>query len=277
MQKISTIISVLLLATVAANGAINTQVVTEDLQETKEAPKNNNNQYNGQTTRTITPLQNSGSVGNYNSQCNTDWGYNRCTDILDLGSHFVFNLKHECIPKYIEHSKEFKDTERGVYVLLGFSNVQSTSFNAWFLIVCGEGNFVVTGTGVTDADSDTYDTITSLYETAEMVLDAASGANPGAAFLESFWEAVNAEDYRFEDHDGDGVWNVHDEDYKGAMSSNEPEWFTKQFREDSGDEESDGNETADDESGNDNNNSSEENQNSLHDGDGCPEDEWILC
>ena len=132
MRKITTIISVLLMATVAASGAISTHVSTMDLLNTKDAPMNNE-KTNTVPPRTMLQSPNPSSLGNQPSQCHTDWGYNRCTDILDLGGIMRFDLSKECVPPHIEHVKEMEVFSRGEFFVLSIED-SSSSFSIWILI-----------------------------------------------------------------------------------------------------------------------------------------------
>ena len=317
MRKISTIISVLLMATVAASGAISTQVATVGLEGTQEAPKNNGNtkgiigpppkssnsgtqgiigpppvSSGGGVQGTIGPSP-SGSSGNQSSQCYTDWGYNRCTDILDLGGMLRFDLSRECVPPYLEHAIELEGFARGEYIILSIEGTAS-SYMAWIIIICGEGNFVYTGTGMTDVDMSANDGLV-MISFAKDVVDVTKGVSPATSVLTSFLEAVVAEDHRFDDHDGDGIQNYEDADYDGPMSSGDniivkslrdlaSDWLddnrlvwdeeTKEWVQTGPEDTEDEDEDEDDEDGDE---EGEDDDPSLTDDPGCPEDSPAFC
>lgn len=294
MRKISTIISVLLMATVAASGAISTQVATVGLEDTQEAPKNNGNT-NTVPQRTISPLPNAGSPGNQNSQCHTDWGYNRCTDILDLGGILRFDLSRECVSPYMEHAKELQIFARGEYYVLTIED-SSSSFSIWIMIICGEGDFVIIGTGMSHGDFS-VETAVTLTSFAKDIVDVVDGASPHEAVIGAFIDAITSDDYRFEDHDGDGIQNYEDDDYEGLMASNENailkelrDWAsgwldnhrlvwdeeTKEWVQTGPEDTEDEDEDEDDEDG-DEDDEGEEDDPSLTDDPGCPEDSPAFC
>jgi hypothetical protein len=227
-------------------------------------------------TPTNTPAKNPGmglwtpGSTTLSSNCATSWNYDRCTDILDLGSIFVFNLSVECVEPHLEHASELEGVVRGEHLAMA----QTSASLIWFLLVCGEGDYVVVGIGMTDADF--YEDVTFVYDTAMDVYDVAKGANPAGAILGAVYDAATAEDYRFGDHDNDGVWNVNDPDYTGPMSSADnvfTRWWTQAASDwlDDHPAESDDDDDDDDDDNNDDEEDDEETT-SLHDGDGCPDE-----
>lgn len=191
--------------------------------------------------------------------CESDNGYNSCTDILEFEPVGQANLSLLCEQFEGVYVPEIVDVERGEYEAFLLSTDGSGMLIQYF-VVCGDG-YVVTFTiwisHVTEEDvMGMIDTINDGREIFSWAVDGVTGTSPWGAFLEAFVDAVNAEDYRFDDHDGDGVLNVYDEDYDGPLYEGENTWFKNWLKEtwdsdddDSEEESEEESDTEDDESG----------------------------
>jgi len=151
-------------------------------------------------------------------QCEGGEGYNRCTDMLELEPVGKVNLSDICgdDATYVE---DLEGVPRGTYrvVILEYTG---SSLLIEHHIVCGDGRVVVFTSYLSHVDER------DVQKLIDRVFDASSipGIPDAWDFLEAFIEAVGAEDYRFDDHDGDGIINAHDEDYDGPLFEGEEKW-----------------------------------------------------
>ena len=268
MRKISTIISVLLMATVAASGAISTQVATVGLEGTQEAPKNNGNTKgimgpppvsNHGGLQGIGPSQNGVFTGNQQTQCYTDWGYNRCTDILTIGGVDKHDLGVICTLQSVKFDAAFNHYERGMFAITSVNN-DGTSLSINYIIFCGEGAYFEGASHFVDYDFD--------Y------------GKEGYSLMDFLYDMVEAMGDHHEPYGGpiDGLeeWREEEMLKKIAAKKALEEWkaaHSEQGADTNGDDDTD---TDDD---NDNSDTDDDDTPSLHD-EGCPEDEPfnpVLC
>jgi len=258
-----------LMATVAASGAISTQVATVGLEDTQEAPKNNSNTQgiigtppvssNGGTQGTIVPSQNGGSAGNQPSQCHTDWGYNRCTDYLTIEGVDKFDLSILCNLQSINFDSSFNLYERGMFTITSLTQTGS-SLSIDYIIFCGEGTYFEGASHFVDYDFD--------Y------------GKEGYSLMDFLYDMVEAMGDHHEPYGGpiDGLeeWREEEMLKKIAAKKALEEWkaaHSEQGADTNGDDDTD---TDDD---NDNSDTDDDDAPSLHD-EGCPEDDPfnpVLC
>lgn len=269
MRKISTIISVLLMATVAVSGAISTQVATVGLEDTQEAPKNNGNTKGiigpppvsniGGAQGIIGPSQNGVFSGNQQSQCYTGWGYNRCTDILTIGGVDKHDLGVICTLQSVKFDAVFNHYERGMFAITSVNN-GGASWSINYVIFCGEGEYFEGSTHFVDADmdGDTKEEFKAiLVEALTRVFTAMGDAHepygvPASQLAEAMEWDMNRKIEREEKAE---AWkNAHSEEGSDVNSDED-----------------------DDSDDDDDSDADDENTPSLHDGEGCPEDELVFC
>ena len=185
------------------------------------------------------------------NDCESDNGYNSCTDILEFEPVGRANLSLLCEQFEGVYVPELVDVERGEYEAFLLSTDGSGMLIQYF-VVCGDGyvvSFMVWISHVTEEDViGMIDTINDGREILSWAVSGATGATPWGAFLDAFVDAVNAEDYRFDDHDGDGVPNVNDEDYDGPLYEGENTWFKNWLKETWGSDDDDSEEESEEES-----------------------------
>ena len=210
---------------------------------------------NGGTQGTIVPSQNGGSAGNQPSQCHTDWGYNRCTDHLTIVGVDNFDLSILCNLQSINFDSSFNLYERGMFTITSLTQTGS-SLSIGYIIFCGEGTYFEGASHFVDYDYDYgkegYSLMDFIYDMAEAMGDA---HEPAVI-------------------DGLAEWREEEMLKKIAAKKALEEWRAAHSEQDVDPDADDDTDTDDD---NDNSDADDENTPSLHDGDGCPDDEWVLC
>ena len=185
------------------------------------------------------------------NDCESDNGYNSCTDILEFEPVGRANLSLLCEQFEGVYVPELVDVERGEYEAFLLSTDGSGMVIQYF-VVCGDGyvvSFTIWISHVTEEDViGMIDTINDGREILSWAVSGATGATPWGAFLDAFVDAVTAEDYRFDDHDGDGVPNVNDEDYDGPLYEGENTWFKNWLKETWGSDDDESEEESEEES-----------------------------
>ena len=208
----------------------------------------------------IGAVSNSGFSGKQPAQCQTDWGYDRCTDILMIGGMDRHDLGPICNLPSVRSSASLNHYERGMFAITEVTHGAS-SWSISYAIFCGEGEYFEGATRFSDADMPKN----SKKEFGEILFDALTAvfyamgdanepyAIPASSLAEAFEEDMN---------------------YKRELEEKAEAWkeaHSEEGTDNKGDEDTDTDDDAD------NSDADDDASSSLHDDEGCPEGELVLC
>ena len=212
---------------------------------------------------TNTPAQSPGmnswtpGSGSLSSNCTTDWGYNHCTDHLSLTGIDEIDLGWVCSLDSVKFDASFNGYDRGMFTITSLTQTGS-SLSINYNIFCGEGTYFEGASHFVDYDYDYgkegYSLMDFLYDMAEAMGDAHEP--PG--YIPEMVE-----------------WKEEELERKYAAKKALEEWRATHSEQDVDPDADDDTDTDDDD---DNSDADDDDTPSLHDGDGCPEDDpTILC
>ena len=222
----------------------------------RPAPKSSNRG----TQEIIGAASNSKLTGKQPAQCYTDWGYDRCTDILMMGEMDRHDLGTICSLQSVTFDPSLNHYERGMFSITNATHGRS-SWSINYVIFCGEGGYFEGSTHFADSDMDEdkkQELIGILIETITIITTAIGKAHepfgvPASDLAEALEYDMNR---KFEREEKARVWKeAHSEEGTDINSD-----------EDTDSDDDDDNSDADD-----------ENAPSLHDGEGCPDNELVFC
>lgn len=100
------------------------------------------------TTAHVSSMTNLRSVRNCDEN---EWGYNACTDELNLLDLFSIDMTYYCEVDWADYDEDYEDYNRGEYDILDFSYT-SSSYSIQYRVHCGDGIFVEGGAYVSHYD-----------------------------------------------------------------------------------------------------------------------------